>query len=155
MPFLDDSLLDSIMSRSRGGHGIMKASTALVRKAADALEVGGSALAFGYIGARYGVSGEYDVGGLPVDLWGAIAGLGLAWSGFADGYERDVEMLGAGALASYLARQGASWGASAQQAATTQTSGRQELVGGRSPLAFGAAQQAAVQAGQQFAIRAL
>jgi hypothetical protein len=152
MPFLDDSLLDSIAHRARGG-SVMRAGAAVVRKVADALEVGGSAAAFGYIGARYGVGGEYDVGGLPIDLWGAIVGLGLAWSGLADDYERDAEMLGAGALASYLARQGASWGASAQQGASTQ--GRMEIVGGRAPAAFGAAQAAAVQAGQQFAVRAL
>jgi len=157
VPFLDDSILDSIAGHGRHGyHRAKHMGESAVRKVADALEVGGSAAMFGYVGARYGVGGEYDLGGLPVDLWGALAGLGMAWFGFAGAYERDAEMIGAGALASYLARQGASWGAQAAASAQQTSGGRAEIVGGMGPAALGpAAHAAAAQAGRQYAVRAM
>ena len=159
MPFLDDSVLDRIAGHGRRAHhSLMHGGETLMRRTIDALEVGGTAALFGYVGGRYGSTsgGEYTLAGLPVDLWGALLGLGLAWFGLAGDYERDAEMIGAGALASYLARQGASWGAQAAAAAPEHTSGRQELVGARRPPhAFAAAAQAAAAqaAGQTFAVR--
>jgi hypothetical protein len=112
-----------------------------LRRAVDVLEVGGVAGGLSWADALWGTGGQLSLLGVPVDLWVALAGLGLSWFGWAgphNRFGRDSEMIGAGGLAAYLSRLGTAWGtaqralaAQAAAAAPAQTHGQggPELVG--------------------------
>lgn len=89
-----------------------------------------ASMAFGWLGTRYP-----DVNLLGLDL-GFVAGLSLFGLGLMDvvpGYQEHAIALGTGALASYAAAKGASWGVSGRLAAnkkTPQTPGTPAAPGG-------------------------
>lgn len=139
MPFIDEGTLERIAAAARQTAGSMEHGDSTMRRAVDVLEVGGAAGALSYLDARYGDNGQMSFIGVPVDLWVALAGLGLSWFGWAgphNRFARDSEMLGAGGLAAYLSRLGTSWGAAQRLAAGTPATaqahgqGGPELVGG-------------------------
>jgi hypothetical protein len=114
MPFIDENTLDRIAASARKATGSSKkVMETAVRKTADALEVGGTAGLLAYADARWGTGGTLSLAGLPMDLLVALGGLGTAWFNLAGDYSHDAEMIGSGALAAYLARVGASYGAAA------------------------------------------
>lgn len=84
------------------------------KTAIGAAETIGAAMAFGWLGTRYP-----DVNLLGLDL-GLVAGVALFGLGLMDavpGYSDHATMLGTGALASYAAAKGASWGADGKKTA--------------------------------------
>jgi hypothetical protein len=113
MPFIDEAVLERIAESARQARAeVMGVGESTIRRTADVLEIGGTAGALGFANARWGTSGQLSVAGIPVNLLVALAGLGTSWFGFAGRYGRDAEMIGAGALAGYLAQLGTSYGAS-------------------------------------------
>ena len=134
MPFIDEGTLERIAESARQARSeVMGFGANTVRKTADVLEIGGTAGVLGFLNARFGQGGQMAVMGVPIDLVAALSGLGAAWFGFAGNYTRDAEMIGAGALASYLGRLGASFGSSSKTHA-----GLPELVAGEHPAQLGA-----------------
>lgn len=136
MPFIDESTLERIAESARQARAeVMSAGESTVRRTADVLEIGGAAGGLSFANARWGGSAQQlALAGIPVDLIAALGGLGASWFGFAGRYSRDAEMIGAGALASYLSRLGRNMGAAA---AGSQTSGGPEIVGRRAPARLG------------------
>ena len=79
--------------------------------AIETAEIGGTALACGYMHYRLGKDGEYGMAGVPVDL--AIGVLGMV-GGFVAGKHGDhFKNAGNGALSCYAARLGMKLGAEA------------------------------------------
>jgi hypothetical protein len=132
MPFIDEGTLERIAAAARQTASHMEAAgETTIRRAADVLEVGGTAAVLAWADARYGAAGQATLLAVPVDLWVALAGLGMSWFGWAGRYGRDAEMVGAGGLATYLARLGTAWGAAQRAAApAASTQGGPEIVGG-------------------------
>ena len=74
-------------------------------------EIGGTALACGYMHYRYGKDGEYGMGGVPVDL--AIGVLGMVGGFVAGKHGEHFTNAANGALSCYAARLGMKLGAEA------------------------------------------
>lgn len=137
MPFLDDATLSAIESdlaaahESLSEHGdlSMKGTT---KTAITALEVLAPAALFSYVNAR-SAGGECKLGPVPVDLGVAVACVMLSLFGVAKEYSDDLLLIGLGAGASYAARTGAAFGASAagltQKTSGAEISGGQEISG--------------------------
>jgi hypothetical protein len=150
MPFIDESTLERIAESARQARAeVLGFGANTIRKTADVLEVGGTAGVLGFVNARFGQGGQMSLLGVPIDLVAALTGLGAAWFGWAGDYDRDAEMIGAGALASYLNRLGAGYGASMK----AQT-GLQEITAGDSPALLGAhaGQRQAIHGGKQYVV---
>lgn len=110
-----------------------------VDAALTVVEVAGVGFGLGYVNGRYGVIPanstanalpEYDIAGMPADLLGGIALVGVALLGGAGKYEEHAVRVGAAALGAYGYRTGYQMGATAyvnstgaQSRTTTVTSG--------------------------------
>ena len=130
MPFIDESTLERIAESARQARAeVMGVGESTVRRTADVLEIGGMAGGLSFANAKWGTGGQLAVAGVPVDLLTALAGLGTSWFGFAGRYSRDAEMMGAGALASYLSRLGTQYGNASASGSSTMGQGGKELVG--------------------------
>jgi hypothetical protein len=158
MPFIDESTLERIAESARQARAeVMGVGESTVRRTADVLEVGGMAGGLSFANAKWGTSSaagapaQLAVAGVPVDLLAALAGLGTSWFGFAGRYSRDAEMMGAGALASYLSRLGTSYGqaAAGQQ---SQTSGRRYELAGGAARGLSAAAHAGAAGGKRYVV---
>lgn len=141
MPFIDEATLEQIAESARQARSeVLGFGESTIRRAADVVEIAGTAGALGFINARFGAGGQLAPMGVPIDLWTALVGLGASWMGWAGRFDRDAEMIGAGALAGYARGLGADYGARLKA-----QSGAPELVGGNV-----AAQLAAAHAGQGY-----
>ena len=140
MPFIDESTLERIAESARQARAeVMGVGESTVRRTADVLEIGGAAGGLSFANAKWGgSSGQLAVAGVPVDLLAALAGLGTSWFGFAGRYSRDAEMIGAGALASYLSRLGTSYGQASAAGGNSAQGSFKEIVGRTAPRAFAA-----------------
>ncbi len=124
--YLDDSTLNAIeadlaAAHETLGHGDLS-TKGMTRSAVTLLEVAGPAALLSYANAR-SASGELKAGPVPVDLGLGVA-LALA-SVFDLGgeFSGDLLNLASGCIASYAARSGAAFGAAAQLAPASKTSG--------------------------------
>lgn len=141
MPFIDETSLAEIAESARQARSeVLGFGESTVRKAADVLEIGGSAMGLGFLNARFGQGGQIAPLGVPLDLWVALGGLGSSWLGWAGRFDRDAEMIGAGALAGYLR----GWGASLGAQMKAQSGAPELIMGAPSPA------QMAAQAGQAY-----
>jgi hypothetical protein len=152
MPFIDESTLERIAESARQARAeVMGVGESTVRRTADVLEIGGMAGGLSFANAKWGQNGQLAVAGVPVDLLTALAGLGTSWFGFAGRYSRDAEMMGAGALASYLSRLGTQYG-NASANSSTMGQGGHELVGRRAAALPGRAHAGAAPHGKRYVV---
>jgi len=151
MPFIDESTLERIAESARQARAeVMGVGESTVRRTADVLEIGGMAGGLSFANAKWGTGGQLAVAGVPVDLLTALAGLGTSWFGFAGRYSRDAEMMGAGALASYLSRLGTQYGNAS--ASGSSTMGGPELVGQQRRAALPGGFRGAPAAGKRYVV---
>ena len=150
MPFIEEETLHRIAESARQARAeFMGVGEMTVRRTADVAEICGTAGALGFINARFGQGGQVAPMGVPLNLLVALGGLGASWLGFAGRFNRDAEMMGAGALAGYAAQFGASYGASMKAHA-----GSLEITGADSPYQLGAhaGQGVELQGGKRYVV---
>jgi hypothetical protein len=85
----------------------------LMETAIEAVEIGGTAFAFGMWEGRAVDNKHFEIAGVPVPLATGVAGLGFGLFGVGRGMEKHFISIGCGALAAHLngvgRRMGAEW----------------------------------------------
>lgn len=103
------------------------------RVAVTSTEVGGTALALGFV---KGYWGGVKIMGVPVDL---VVGVSSHVAGLViDDFSRDAHAVGDGGLASFLNTYGAGLGVKQREKADAKKAGNPQVTSGASPRALGA-----------------